>query len=46
MSTVVVDTNVVSFLFKGHTLAQVYRPHLENKALAISGGASRWRVNR
>ena len=30
------DTNVVSFLFKGHTLAQVYRPHLQGKVLAIS----------
>lgn len=36
MSTVVLDTNVVSFLMKGHGLADGYRPHLEGRRLAIS----------
>jgi tRNA(fMet)-specific endonuclease VapC len=37
MTTVlIVDTDVVSFLFKGDTRAQLYRPHLQGKALAIS----------
>ena len=37
MSTVViVDTDVVSFLFKGDTRAQLYRPHLQGKTLALS----------
>jgi len=36
MSTVVLDTNVVSFLMKGHRLADGYRPHLEGRRLAIS----------
>lgn len=33
---VVVDTDVVSFLFKGDTRAEVYRQHLQGKTLAIS----------
>ncbi len=33
---VVVDTDVVSFLFKGDTRAQAYREHLQGKTLAIS----------
>ncbi len=36
MSTVVLDTNIVSFLMKGHGLADGYRPHLEGRRLAIS----------
>lgn len=36
MSTVVLDTNVVSFLMKGHGLADGYRPYLEGRTLAIS----------
>lgn len=36
MSTVVLDTNVVSFLMKGHGLADVYRPYIEGCTLAIS----------
>ena len=36
MSTRLVDTNVVSFLMKRHTLAEVYRRHLEGHVLAIS----------
>jgi tRNA(fMet)-specific endonuclease VapC len=33
---VVVDTDVVSFLFKGDTRAEAYRQHLQSKMLAIS----------
>lgn len=33
---VVVDTNVVSFLFKQDSRALLYKPHLENKSLIIS----------
>lgn len=33
---VIVDTDVVSFLFKGDTRAQAYRQHLQNKMLALS----------
>ena len=36
MSTVVLDTNVVSFLMKGHGLADDYRPYIEGCTLAIS----------
>ena len=36
MSVLVLDTNVVSFLMKGHRLADPYRPHLEGHTLAIS----------
>lgn len=36
MSAVVLDTNVVSFLMKGHPLAKGYRRHLEGRTLAIS----------
>ncbi len=36
MTTVVVDTDVVSFLLKGDTRAQLYRPHLQGKTLALS----------
>lgn len=36
MEAVVLDTNIVSYLMKGHTLAQEYRPELEGKTLAIS----------
>ena len=37
MNTVVlVDTDVVSFLLKGDTRAQAYRPHLQGKTLAVS----------
>lgn len=36
MSTVVLDTNVVSFLMKGHRLADGYRPYIEGRRLAIS----------
>ena len=36
MSTVVLDTNVVSYLMKGHELARRYRPAIEGHTLAIS----------
>ena len=36
MSAVVLDTNVVSFLMKGHPLAERYRRHVEGRTLAIS----------
>jgi tRNA(fMet)-specific endonuclease VapC len=32
----VLDTNIVSFLINGHSLAGKYRPHLEGKTPAIS----------
>jgi len=32
----VVDTSVVSYLFKRHTLAAEYRPHLEGNLLGLS----------
>jgi tRNA(fMet)-specific endonuclease VapC len=33
---VVVDTDVVSFLFRGDTRADLYRPHLAGKVLTLS----------
>lgn len=36
MTTVVVDTDVVSFLLKDDTRAQIYLPHLRGKTLALS----------
>ncbi len=36
MSALIVDTDVVSFLLKGDTRAQLYRPHLQDKTLALS----------
>ncbi len=36
MSTLILDTNVVSFLMKAHPLSKPYRPHLEGHTLAIS----------
>ncbi len=33
---VVVDTDVVSFMFKGGTRALAYRPQLEGKTLTVS----------
>ena len=35
-ATVLLDTNVVSYLLNGHTVAQRYIPHLQGKLLAIS----------
>lgn len=36
MSTLVLDTNIVSYLMRGHRLASAYRPHLEGHSLTIS----------
>ncbi len=36
MKAVLLDTNVVSYLLKGHSLAGRYRRHLEGKTLVIS----------
>lgn len=36
VDAVVVDTDVLSFTFKSHTLADKYRPHLHGKLLVIS----------
>lgn len=35
-TTVIVDTDVVSFLLKDDTRAQIYRQHLQGKTLALS----------
>lgn len=35
MATRLLDTNIVSYLFKGHQLATAYRPHLAGHTLAI-----------
>ena len=35
MDTVLLDTNVVSFLEKSDTRADLYRPHLEGKRHAV-----------
>jgi tRNA(fMet)-specific endonuclease VapC len=35
MSNVLVDTDVVSFLFKGHSLAELYKEKLETNTLHI-----------
>jgi len=36
MNSIVLDTDVVSFLFKGDTRAQLYIPHLQNRQWLIS----------
>jgi tRNA(fMet)-specific endonuclease VapC len=36
MTTLIVDTDVVSFLLKDDTRAQLYRPHLQGNTLALS----------
>lgn len=36
MRTLVLDTNIVSYLMKRHSLAEAYRPHLDGCMLAIS----------
>jgi predicted nucleic acid-binding protein len=33
---VVVDTNVISFFFKGHTMAALYQPHLDGRLQIIA----------
>lgn len=35
-AVVVLDTDVVSYLFKGDTRAEAYRLHLRGKTLALS----------
>ena len=34
--SIILDTNILSYLLKGGPLAEVYAPHLQNKRLAIS----------
>ena len=36
MNAAIVDTDVVSMLFKGDTRAQAYRPHITDRLLGIS----------
>ena len=36
MNTLVLDTNIVSFLMRGHQLADLYLPYLEGHTLAVS----------
>jgi tRNA(fMet)-specific endonuclease VapC len=36
MSTLLLDTDVFSYLFKDHALAEAYRPHVKGHTLAIS----------
>jgi tRNA(fMet)-specific endonuclease VapC len=36
VTTLLLDTNIFSFLFKGHPLAETYRPHVSGHTLAIS----------
>ncbi len=36
MQSVLLDTNLVSYLMRGDPRAELYRPHLERKTLAIS----------
>jgi predicted nucleic acid-binding protein len=50
MNAAVVDTDVVSMLFKGDTRAMAYRSHLSNKLLGISfmtlAELERWALER
>lgn len=36
MNTVLLDTNIVSYLFKGDTRAALYEPHLLSRELAVA----------
>ena len=36
MNVILLDTNIVSFIFKGDSRAKEYAPHLQGKRLAIS----------
>jgi hypothetical protein len=36
MESLVLDTNIVSYLMRGHRFAESYRPHLIGKRLAVS----------
>jgi tRNA(fMet)-specific endonuclease VapC len=50
MDTVLLDTDVFSFLFKNDTRARLYQPHLEDKRLAICfvtvAELYRWAIQR
>jgi tRNA(fMet)-specific endonuclease VapC len=50
MATVVVDTNVVSYLHKSHEIAKLYQPHLRGNLKVISfmtvAELYRWAVER
>jgi predicted nucleic acid-binding protein len=45
-----VDTDVFSYLLKGHTLAEVYKPHVQGKVMALSfvtvGELQCWAIKR
>ena len=36
MDSVLIDTNIFSYILKRHTFAERYRPHLDGKRLALS----------
>jgi predicted nucleic acid-binding protein len=36
MNTILLDTNIVSYLFKGDTRTTLYEPHLLNRELAVA----------
>jgi tRNA(fMet)-specific endonuclease VapC len=48
LDVVVVDTDVMSYVFKNHTRAALYNPHLAGKSLMISfvtfGELQRWAI--
>ncbi|MBI3832625.1 MAG: type II toxin-antitoxin system VapC family toxin [Planctomycetes bacterium] len=50
MNKVIVDTNIVSFLFKSDTRAELYRPHLKGVVPSISfvtvAELHRWPIER
>ena len=50
MSPVVVDTDVVSFLFRRDSRAELYRPHLDEELLVVSfmtiAELDRWALER
>jgi predicted nucleic acid-binding protein len=50
MDTVLLDTDVFSFIFKNDTRAQLYKPHLDNKRVAICfvtvAELYRWAIQR
>jgi tRNA(fMet)-specific endonuclease VapC len=50
MRTLLLDTNVVSYLFKQASQAKLYEPHLQDARLAISfitvGELYRWAIER
>ena len=50
MNAAIVDTDVVSMLFKGDTRARAYRPHVTGRLLGISfmtlAELERWSLER